>query len=312
MQPSGSMLSKTSLTAVFLSAKLDASRLQSLIQSMKQVASELTIVLTDSSFPRDTIDLSKEKLFLVQTDIGSEGLDLKGAIIKALALSPDSERFIVFSRLNARVPSESDILKLASRNVDFLSPSKLNCTLMSRKYAMHIAKTGEVPSIKNATLNGFSAPMALAQMFLSPDLAIRQYSQLVKFALVGASGVVVNLVLLAILNVSVGAVLANAIGVEVSIFNNFIWNDTFTFKKQVSNRSTNTGNSARGRALRFIKYNLVSIGSFSVNTIVFYFAHSVGIWYIWCSLLAIASAFVINYFGSSRWAWGKPKNWVNS
>jgi dolichol-phosphate mannosyltransferase len=135
----------------------------------------------------------------------------------------------------------------------------------------------------------------------SPREAIRQYSTLVSFALVGASGVAVNLLVLTIFKPLVGALIANAIAQEVSIANNFVWNDRFTFRS----RSRVGRFFALPRLYRFVKYNLVSLLSFAVNEMVFYLVYSHGIFYIYSSLTAIATAFVVNYFGSSRWAWAK-------
>ncbi len=71
-------------------------------------------------------------------------------------------------------------------------------------------------------------------------------------------------------------------------------------------RSRQTALFAQPKLFRFVKYNLVSLLSLTVNEVVFYFVYyHLGVYYISSSLLAIATAFVVNYFGSSRWAWAK-------
>lgn len=122
---------------------------------------------------------------------------------------------------------------------------------------------------------------------------------LVKFMLVGASGTVVNLGILALLTTLFGNGLIyvfNAIAVETSILNNFVWNDRFTFNSagQTKNKS---------KAGRLAKYNLLSLASFGVNEIVFIFLYSYGHYKYLASIIAIGVAFIFNYVGSSRWAW---------
>ena len=65
---------------------------------------------------------------------------------------------------------------------------------LSKRYAVHFASTGEIPSVNNAIRNGFSAPMSIPQIIRFPEDAIRQYATIIKFATVGASGVAVNLI----------------------------------------------------------------------------------------------------------------------
>ncbi|MHB8567048.1 MAG: GtrA family protein [Nitrososphaerales archaeon] len=140
----------------------------------------------------------------------------------------------------------------------------------------------------------------------SPRFALRQNWTLVKFAIVGASGVLVNLGLLTLLTDLFGnglILIFNGVAVEASILNNFVWNDRFTF-----------GGGAKGihhgRLARLAKYNLLSLVSFAVNEVVFSFLYSLGLYKYWASLIAIGFSFLVNYFGSSRWAW--RHSWLSS
>ncbi|MGI0091006.1 MAG: GtrA family protein [Nitrososphaerales archaeon] len=298
---SGSVLPNASLTAVFLSAKPDTARLEALIHSMKQVASELTVVLTDSTTARSSVNLSSERLFFIKPSSDSNSSDLREAVRNALEVSPTSERFLVFVNEGIPIPSLSELLKFAKRSADFLSPSELGCMMMSNRYAAHIVASGESPSVRNAIQSGFSAPMSPLQMILSPKDAIRQNAMLARFMLVGASGVAVNLVLLALLKSLTGALVANALSNEMSIISNFIWNDVFTFRR------SSVDSFDKGKLTRLIKYNGISLVSLSVNEAIFYLVYSrLGMWYISSAVVAIGAAFLINYIGSSRWAWGSP------
>ncbi|MCL5067137.1 MAG: GtrA family protein, partial [Thaumarchaeota archaeon] len=57
------------------------------------------------------------------------------------------------------------------------------------------------------------------------------------------------------------------------------------------------------RLHRLLKYNLVSLAGLAVNSGVFYVLNYIRIYYVWSYLIAVLAAFMLNYFGSSRWAW---------
>jgi dolichol-phosphate mannosyltransferase len=122
---------------------------------------------------------------------------------------------------------------------------------------------------------------------------------------VGASGTVINEVLLYSLRAILGLILAQAVGVELSIINNFIWNDSFTFRQERNEPIGLNDQQQKGKLFRLSKYNLLSIGTFALNLITYTLVLSeLGkAWYIVASLAAILVAFIFNYLGSSRWAW---------
>ena len=299
MQPTGNLVPETPLTAIFMSNKLDSARISQTIRHIRQITAELTIVMTDPALPKDSIELPKEKLFFVPLLAGSIDVNLCSIIKRAAELSPKSERFMVFLGENPRIPSNSKYAILEKRKDDFVLLKDLQCMILSNRYAKYIAMSGEIPSIMNALRNGFSSRTSLMQVIKAPKIAAREYSTLIKFAVVGASGVIVNLVMLSLLKIWIAVNFANAMAVELSIVNNFVWNDSFTFN---SGKVTSARNLT-ARVTRFVKYNIVSLVSLAVNETVFIYANSHGIWYIWSSILAIGAAFVVNYFGSSRWAW---------
>jgi dolichol-phosphate mannosyltransferase len=152
-------------------------------------------------------------------------------------------------------------------------------------------------------------PNLVIRFFRSPIQTIREEETLVKFALVGATGTLVNEALLYFLRTVAGLLLAQAIGVEVSIISNFIWNDSFTFRKITRADEVNNHRSRYRKPYRFLKYNLLCVGTFALNlaTYTLVLAAIGKSWYILASLSAILVAFVFNYFGSSRWAWKREK-----
>ncbi|MGA2875335.1 MAG: GtrA family protein [Nitrososphaerales archaeon] len=269
---------------------------------MKQATNDLTIVITGSSVADWKTLYSSENLFFILPESGTDSADLRKAVARAIELSPTSEYLLVFTSADTPFLSQTDLRKIANRRADYLFRASLGCITLSKRYAMHIVSADVIPSLKGAITNGFYAPMSILQVIQSPRIAVKQYSTIVKFGIVGASGVAVNLIVLTLLKIAIPILAANVIAQELSIINNFIWNDRFTFRSA----AMSNGLSEKSKLLRFVKYNLVSLLSLTVNEVVFYFVYyHLGVYYITSSLLAIAAAFVVNYFGSSRWAWTK-------
>jgi dolichol-phosphate mannosyltransferase len=150
----------------------------------------------------------------------------------------------------------------------------------------------------------------VSRFLKSPIRTLREEQTLVKFLVVGGSGALLNVLVSYYLGQSLRIFpdLAQGTGIELSIISNFVWNDTFTFK--------NVGGSApqksHGRLSRFLKYNLLSLGTAALNLGIFSVLYyklgmNEGFWYASSSLIAILVAFVFNYLGSSRWAWKKDQ-----
>ena len=85
-------------------------------------------------------------------------------------------------------------------------------------------------------------------------------SRFARFALVGASGVVVNLTALWLLAGVLGVreVIASAVAVEVSIVSNFALNNAFTYRDR-------NACAQAGLAGRLLRYNLVSLVGLAVQ-----------------------------------------------
>jgi len=89
--------------------------------------------------------------------------------------------------------------------------------------------------------------------------------QISRYAVVGVSGVGVNMLCFIILRdwVHLGLTLSSAISVETAITNNFIWNDAWTFK-MISSKQR--GWSARFR--RFYIFNLICFTGLILNVLI--------------------------------------------
>ena len=121
--------------------------------------------------------------------------------------------------------------------------------------------------------------------------------RMAKFALVGMTGVVVNLALLWLLHGQLGLndLIAVPIAVEASILSNFLFNDRFTFKDR-----------QRGHAAqRLLQFNVVSLLALLVNLTAYtVLAKGFGMHYLLAEFFAIVVAFGANYAGNLHWTYG--------
>lgn len=121
-----------------------------------------------------------------------------------------------------------------------------------------------------------------------------------KFAVVGASGVLVNLGVLWFLSYAllIQHFISSIIGIEASLINNFIWNDLWTFKKRRFGK----------RWLRLLKYHVsTAIGTlaqYAVSQIAYYAILRES---ITSQALGILVGFIANYLISKKYVWTRPK-----
>jgi dolichol-phosphate mannosyltransferase len=121
----------------------------------------------------------------------------------------------------------------------------------------------------------------------------------VKFCLVGASGVLVNMGLLWLLTELAGLfyLLSAAISIETSIISNFTLNDHFTFADRRLPGVKPFGN-------RLVKFNLVSLAGLGINMAILWLFTSVfGVYYLLSNLCGIAVATLWNYLVNLWWTW---------
>ncbi len=123
-----------------------------------------------------------------------------------------------------------------------------------------------------------------------------------KFAAVGASGVVVNEGLLWTFTEIAGLyyLFSAAIGIEVSIITNFILNEKWTFRDRSRGR--------KGMFRRGLKFNCVSVAGLAINmSVLFVCTDFLGIYYLVSNLAGILVAFLWNYFVNLGWTWKADK-----
>jgi len=125
----------------------------------------------------------------------------------------------------------------------------------------------------------------------------KRLEELIKFGIVGGSGVVVNMGLLFILTrfLSLRLEIASAIAIEVSILSNFFLNNLWTFRK----RKTHVPFWSR-----LLRYHLVTGLAGVVNYLVLLLlVKTFGMHDMLSNLIGIVIGTFINYSLNSLWTW---------
>lgn len=164
-------------------------------------------------------------------------------------------------------------------------------------------KVAEVPYVFGKRVHGkshlgFGEHLNYVRHLFRLMRASGETSRLLKFCLVGASGVVVNLGLLWTLTEFVGLfyLVSAAIGIEVSILSNFALNELWTFRDRTR--------SAGGVLKRAGKFNLICVGGIMINIVILgAMTELLGVYYMISALFGIAAATLWNYVMSATWAW---------
>jgi putative flippase GtrA len=125
------------------------------------------------------------------------------------------------------------------------------------------------------------------------------WAQLFQFGVVGAVGYVVNLVVFAVLTLTLDVqhILAAVLAFGVAVTNNFLWNRIWTFRESAE------GGHAGFQATRFFA---VSLGGLGVNVAVLALLVDVlGAPELPSQAIAIAIAMPVNFIGNKLWtfAW---------
>ena len=123
----------------------------------------------------------------------------------------------------------------------------------------------------------------------------------IRFSLVGLSGTVVALGGMWLFTEIVGLhyMLAGVITSFLSVTNNFIGNDLWTFNRQKSYRLAPL-------LLRWSKFGLSRAGSLALGMgVLVFFTDVLGLHYMVSTLLSIAVSVLLNYLTSRKWVWGQ-------
>ena len=131
-------------------------------------------------------------------------------------------------------------------------------------------------------------------------IRFQKSEEFIRFCIVGASGVLVNLGIYILLTRLFGVRLeiASPIAIETSILSNFALNHVFTFRKRQTQTRLIT---------KLARFHIASGLAGVTNYLVLLgLVHLAGLWDILANLAGIAAGTLINYYINSRWTWKEP------
>ena len=122
------------------------------------------------------------------------------------------------------------------------------------------------------------------------------WSQLVRFGVVGASGYVINLAVfaLAVHGASFDKGIAATLAFIVALSNNFVWNRLWTFEARAGH--------AGMQAARFLA---VSVGAFGLNLAFLHLFVDAGLAPVLAQALAVGCATPVNFAGNRLWSFAR-------
>jgi dolichol-phosphate mannosyltransferase len=129
--------------------------------------------------------------------------------------------------------------------------------------------------------------------------AWEEWRKILRFGVVGCSGIVVNIGLLWILTAFAGIpdLVSLAVAIELSIVNNFLWNELWTFGGGEGHRLGDVRH-------RFVSFQAVSIGGALINWVLYYLlTRWAGVYWLVANLVAILIAFAWNYLVNRNLTW---------
>jgi dolichol-phosphate mannosyltransferase len=191
-----------------------------------------------------------------------------------------------------------DLRPLATRG--YIFQSSLLCELLR-----HQAKVVEIPMVFYRRDHGESKLTLQDQLEFMINLIklrLHRSGEFLKFALVGLSGVLVNLgaYLLFERRIGIPLALAAPLAIELSILSNFLLNNAWTF------RTRRADSSFSGRLLRF--HAVAGVAGVANYAVFLTLVSAFGVYDVWANLAGIAVGVLLNYFLNSRWTWHESRS----
>lgn len=120
-------------------------------------------------------------------------------------------------------------------------------------------------------------------------------SRMIKFAIVGGAGTVINMLVLYLLYRRAGLPLAAAsmLAVELAAICNYLFHDSWTFAARTPSFQ------------RFAKFNAASLLGLALNVFTVWCLARLGLYFLAANLVGIAAGFTVNYVFSVSWVWGR-------
>lgn len=125
--------------------------------------------------------------------------------------------------------------------------------------------------------------------------AEESHKELVRFLLVGGSGTIVNMVVLAGLHSGLGwsLIVAGVISNESALVTNFFFHEHWTF----------AGDRRGNRVTRFLRFQSVATGGIAISITILNVLDHFGVPYLLANAIGIVVAVAWNFLLSYRWAW---------
>ena len=133
---------------------------------------------------------------------------------------------------------------------------------------------------------------------ISKLLSTSSIKQIVKFAIVGAMGTIVNLLVLYSFTevFKIYYIISEIIAFIVAGLHNYILDKIWTFKENIEDKIV----------FKYFQFLTISTISLIVNlSILFILVEFFGIWYIFAEIIAIMGGFLINFSGNKLWTFNK-------
>jgi dolichol-phosphate mannosyltransferase len=130
------------------------------------------------------------------------------------------------------------------------------------------------------------------------------FKRLIKFGLVGGSGIIVNMGIFYLANEMAGITykISSLFAYELSILNNYFWNNLWTWKDRVIEGS-------KKKQIRFLKYHLITGLSAVINYIILLTSVEVfGLNKYLGNLIGIFIGMGINFILNHFWTFRKQQN----
>lgn len=125
----------------------------------------------------------------------------------------------------------------------------------------------------------------------------------VRFGIVGGSGVFVDMAALYVLHdpkrLALPLATAKILAAQLAIFNNFAWNELWTFADRAAPRA-----SAGQRLIRFARFELICLAGLAINLgVLTLLVKRLGLHYLVANAIAIGVATAWNFFINLRFNW---------
>ncbi len=207
-----------------------------------------------------------------------------------------------FRCIKAEVLNKCDFRYLCTRGYSFQSSALW-------ELLRHGARVIEVPMTFRGRTHGESKLTSrdLVEFLVNVvKLRLRQSEEFIRFALVGLSGLLVNLGSYVLLTrkIGFGIALACPIAIELSILSNYFLNDVWTFKyRRVTIPVYH----------RLFRFHVVAALAGSLNYLVFlilvYLMH---VYDILANVIGISIGMLVNYYLNSIWTWHQSRPMLGS